>query len=83
MNFSLPNLAVEPEVEKKPDPLIPYDITLEELEIDEDKLLELIATGRDAIDYTHTIIAPAEVWEEEDENGDAVAPPTDAGGGEE
>ena len=33
----------------------------------------VIATGRDAIDYTHTIVAPTEVWEEEDENGNIVS----------
>ncbi|HYW80828.1 MAG TPA: DUF5335 family protein [Thermoguttaceae bacterium] len=33
----------------------------------------VIATGHDAVDYTHTIVAPTEVWEEEDDNGNIVS----------
>jgi len=33
----------------------------------------VIATGRDGIDYTHTIASPMEVWEEEDEQGNIVS----------
>ena len=29
----------------------------------------VITTGRDEIDYTHKISAPAEIWESQDDNG--------------
>ncbi len=32
----------------------------------------VIATGVDTLDYTHTIIAPTEVWDEEDEDGNVT-----------
>lgn len=33
----------------------------------------VITTGRDEVDYTHTISAPAEIWEAQDDNGKVVA----------
>jgi hypothetical protein len=33
----------------------------------------LITTGRDEVDYSHKINAPAEIWESQDDNGKVVA----------
>ena len=33
----------------------------------------VITTGRDEIDYSHKISAPAEIWESQDDNGKVVA----------
>ena len=33
----------------------------------------VITTGRDEMDYSHTISAPAEIWESQDDNGKVVA----------
>ena len=33
----------------------------------------VITTGRDEVDYTHKISAPAEIWELQDDNGKVVA----------
>ncbi len=33
----------------------------------------VITTGRDAVDYSHKISAPAEIWESQDDNGKAVS----------
>ena len=33
----------------------------------------VITTGRDELDYSHTISAPAEIWESQDDNGKVVS----------
>ena len=33
----------------------------------------VITTGRDAVDYSHKISAPAEIWELQDDNGKVVS----------
>ena len=33
----------------------------------------VITTGRDEVDYSHKINAPAEIWESQDDNGKVVA----------
>jgi hypothetical protein len=33
----------------------------------------VITTGRDEVDYSHKISAPAEIWESQDDNGKVVA----------
>ena len=33
----------------------------------------VITTGRDEVDYSHKISAPAEIWESQDDNGKAVS----------
>jgi hypothetical protein len=33
----------------------------------------VITTGRDEVEYTHKISAPAEIWELQDDNGKAVS----------
>ena len=33
----------------------------------------MITTGRDEVEYTHKISAPAEIWESQDDNGKVVA----------
>ena len=33
----------------------------------------VITTGRDEVDYSHKISAPAEIWESQDENGKVVS----------
>jgi len=33
----------------------------------------VITTGRDDVDYSHTISAPVEIWESQDDNGKVVA----------
>ncbi len=33
----------------------------------------VITTGRDELDYSHTISAPAEIWELQDDNGKVVS----------
>jgi len=33
----------------------------------------VITTGRDDVEYTHKINAPAEIWESQDDNGKAVS----------
>jgi hypothetical protein len=33
----------------------------------------VITTGRDEVDYTHTISGPAEIWESQDDNGKVLA----------
>jgi hypothetical protein len=33
----------------------------------------VITTGRDEVDYSHTISAPTEIWEAQDDNGKVVA----------
>ena len=32
----------------------------------------MITTGRDEVEYTHKISAPAEIWESQDDNGKAM-----------
>jgi len=33
----------------------------------------VITTGKDAVDYSHTINAPTEIWEAQDDNGKVVS----------
>jgi hypothetical protein len=33
----------------------------------------VISTGRDVVDYTHTINEPTEIWESQDDNGEVQA----------
>ena len=33
----------------------------------------VITTGRDELDYSHTISAPVEIWESQDDNGKVVS----------
>ena len=33
----------------------------------------VVTTGKEEVDYSHTISAPAEVWEAQDDNGEVIA----------
>ena len=33
----------------------------------------VISTGRDAVDYSHTVIAPTEIWQAQDDSGEVTA----------